>query len=94
MVKIVSDDRARQGPSGRPVLVVLIAALFFCGIAIAGYLTWVTMTSPTSPSQDASRASVTGSPTGSTTPGAATPPPNSGSTSPATPATPRPATPQ
>jgi len=92
MAKIVSDDRARQGSSGRPVLVVLIAALFLCGVAIAGYLTWVTMTSPTSPTQDASRARVTGSPSGSSTPGAATPPANSGSTAPATPVTPRPAT--
>lgn len=93
MAKIVPDDRARQGPAGRPVLVVLICALILCGIAIAGYLTWVTMTSPTSPSQDASRDAVTGSPSGSST-GSPTPPPNTGSSAPPTPVTPAPATPQ
>ena len=49
MAQILPDDRARQGPSGRPVLLVLVAALVLCGVAIAGYLTWVTMTSPSSP---------------------------------------------
>ena len=93
MAKIVSDNRARQGPPGRPVLVVLVCALILCGVAIAGYLSWVTLTSPTAPAQDASRAAVTGSPTGSAT-GSTTPPPNAGSAAPATPATPRPATAQ
>ncbi|WP_210493378.1 hypothetical protein [Microvirga antarctica] len=94
MAKIVTDERARQGPSGRPVLVVLIAAMILCGIAIGGYLTWVTKTSPDSPAQDASRAAITGSPSGSTAPSSTTPPVNSGSSAPATPATPRPATAQ
>jgi len=65
MTKIVSDDRARQGPSGRPVLGVLIGGLALCAVAIGGYLVWVGVSSPDSPSQEASRASVTGSTSGS-----------------------------
>lgn len=65
MTQIVPDDRARQGPPGRPVLGVLIGALALLAIAITGYMIWVGSTSPTSESQDASRAAVTGSTTGS-----------------------------
>jgi hypothetical protein len=66
MARIVPDDRTRQGPSGRPVLGVLLGALLLCGIALGGYLFWVGGTSPDNPGQDASRAAVTGSPSGST----------------------------
>jgi hypothetical protein len=65
MPKVIPDDRSRQGPSGRPVLGVLIGGLALCAIAIAGYLVWVGMSSPDNPGQDASRAAVTGSPSGS-----------------------------
>ncbi|MGO4572258.1 hypothetical protein [Microvirga sp. 2TAF3] len=61
MPKIVPDDRARQGPPGRPVLGVLIGALVLCVVAIGGYLVWVGLSSPSNPNQDASRSAVTGS---------------------------------
>ncbi|MBZ6077721.1 hypothetical protein [Microvirga puerhi] len=86
MARIVPDDRARQGPPGRPVLGVLIGALLLCGIAMGGYLIWVGMTSPNNPNQDASRAAVTGSPSGT----ASNP---TDRTSPANPAYPAPAEP-
>jgi hypothetical protein len=65
MSKIVPDDRARQGPSGRPVLGVLIGSLALLAVAVGGYLVWVGMSSPDDPSQEASRQSVTGSTSGS-----------------------------
>ena len=68
MPKIVPDDRARQGASGRPVLGVLIGSLALLAVAVAGYMVWVGATSPDDPSQNASRAAVTGSPTGSGNP--------------------------
>jgi hypothetical protein len=87
MRKVVPDDRSRQGPSGRPVLGVLIGALALCAVAIGGYLVWVGMTSPDNPSQEASRSAVTGSPSGSSN---ANP---TNRTSPANPAYPAPAEP-
>ena len=68
MPKIVPDDRARQGASGRPVLGVLIGSMALLAVAIVGYLIWVGATSPDDPSQNASRAAVTGSPSGSGNP--------------------------
>ena len=65
MTKIVRDDMARQGASGRPVLGVLVGALLLLGIALAGYMMWVRSESPDAVSQDASRQAVTGSPSGS-----------------------------
>lgn len=65
MAKIVPDDRTRQGPSGRPVLGVLIGALALCALALGGYLIWTGSESPDSPSQDAARETVTGTPSGS-----------------------------
>jgi hypothetical protein len=65
MRKIVPDDRARQGPSGRPVLGVLIGSLALLAVAVGGYLVWVGISSPDNPSQEASRAAVTGSTSGS-----------------------------
>jgi hypothetical protein len=65
MRKIVPDERVRQGPSGRPVLGVLIGALVLCGIALAGFMLWTGSESPNSPSQEASREMTTGSPSGS-----------------------------
>ncbi|MBM6593461.1 hypothetical protein [Microvirga pudoricolor] len=86
MRKVVTDDRARQGPSGRPVLGVLIGSMALLLVAVAGYLVWVGMSSPDNPSQDASRAAVTGSTTGSSrNPTDATPPANPAYPAPASP---------
>ena len=68
MPKIVPDDRARQGASGRPVLGVLLGSLALLVVAVAGYMIWVGATSPDDASQNASRAAVTGSPSGSVNP--------------------------
>ena len=68
MPKIVPDDRARQGASGRPVLGVLLGSLALLVVAVAGYMIWVGATSPDDASQNASRAAVTGSPSGSGNP--------------------------
>lgn len=78
MPKITTDDRARQGPSGKPMLIVLVSALALCILAGAGYLMWTGATSPDSATQNASREAVTGSPTGSSAgnPGNRTPPAN------------------
>jgi len=65
MPRIIPDDRARQGASGRPVLGVLIGALALLAVAITGYMIWVGATSPDDDSQTASREAVTGSPSGS-----------------------------
>jgi len=68
MAQRIPDDRARQGPSGRPVLGVLIGSLLLLAVAISGYLLWVGSTSPDDPGTDAARANVTGSTTGSSNP--------------------------
>ncbi|HEX2510749.1 MAG TPA: hypothetical protein VHK66_09540 [Microvirga sp.] len=67
MTKIVPDDRARQGPPGRPVLGVLIGALALCALALGGYMIWAGSESPDAPSQEAAREATTGSPSGSST---------------------------
>jgi hypothetical protein len=66
MARIVKDQIARQGPKGRPVLMVLIGALALIGIYLVSMLIWSGFGSPDSTSQDASRTAVTGSPSGST----------------------------
>ena len=74
MPRIVeSDAEARQGPSGRPVLMVLIGAFALIGLYLLSMLFWAGSTSPDSTSQDASRTAVTGSPAGSANPTARTP---------------------
>lgn len=67
MRRIIPDDRARQGASGRPVLLVLVSALALLGIALVAFMIWVGATSPDDPTQEASREAVTGSPSGSST---------------------------
>jgi hypothetical protein len=67
MTRIVEDDRARQGPKGKPVLGVLIGALVLCAVALAGYMVWSGAESPDAPGQNASREAITGSPSGSGT---------------------------
>ena len=65
MARIVETDReARQGPKGRPVLMVLIGAFALVAIYLLTMLMWSGATSPDTPSADASRTAVTGSPTG------------------------------
>ena len=66
MARMVSDNRARQGPQGRPVLYVLIASLVLMGLFMVAFLTWSGNTPNTNPSQGASRESVTGTPPPST----------------------------
>jgi|EndMetStandDraft_7_1072992.scaffolds.fasta_scaffold3236645_1 hypothetical protein len=68
MAPIVTDNRARQGPPGRPVLGVLIGGLALIAVALTGYLVWVGSTSPDSPTQDAARQSATGDPKGNPPP--------------------------
>lgn len=82
MRKIVEDERARQGPKGRPVFLVLVGSLLLIGLYLVGMMMWSGSETPTSPSQDASRQ--------------ATSPPASSNTSqtpPANPAYPAPASP-
>jgi cytoskeletal protein RodZ len=77
MPRIVeSDAQARQGPSGRPVLMVLIGAFALIGLYLLSMLFWAGSTSPDSTSQDASRTAVTGSPSGSANLTTRTPPAN------------------
>lgn len=74
MPRIVETDvEARQGPRGRPVLMVLIGAFVLIGIYLLSMMIWAGSTSPDSASQDASRTAVTGSPTGSSNTTARTP---------------------
>jgi hypothetical protein len=76
MAKIVRDDRARQGPMGRPVLMVLIGAFVLIGIYLVSMLVWSGSQSPDSSSQEASREATTGSSSGSSNPTTRVPPAN------------------
>jgi hypothetical protein len=76
MARIVQDQTARQGPKGRPVLMVLVGALALIGLYLVSMLIWSGSTSPDSTSQDASRTAVTGSPTGTANRTDRTPPAN------------------
>ena len=42
----LSDEDARQGRTGRPVLVILLTSLFLLLIAVAVYMVWVYTTTP------------------------------------------------
>lgn len=87
MRKIVSDLRTRQGPKGRPVLMILIGSLVLLGIYMVSLLAWSGSTSPDSASQSASREAVTGSNSGSSNPSDRTLPQNPAYPAPAGPAT-------
>src|SRR3954449_13176090 len=77
MPRIVeSDAQARQGPSGRPVLMVLIGAFALIGLYLFSLLLWAGSPPPDTTSQDASLAAVTGAPAGSANRTARTPPAN------------------
>ena len=74
MAKIVDNDRARQGPRGRPVFLVLIGSFVLIGIYLISMLVWSGSESPNSPSQDAARQQA--APTASSNASAGTPPAN------------------
>jgi flagellar basal body-associated protein FliL len=64
MAPIVSDEDARGGRRGRPMLIALVSALVLVGIALAGFMMWSGSQSPDAAAQNASRAQATGSVTG------------------------------
>ncbi len=64
MAQMVPDERARQGPKGKPVLMVLVGMVVLLGIYMASMMLWVGSDAPDHPSQNASRERVTGSPSG------------------------------
>jgi flagellar basal body-associated protein FliL len=66
MEPVIRDDRAKQGRTGKPVLWVLLGSLALLAVALVGLMSWIGSTSPEHPSQNASRESVTGSTSGST----------------------------
>jgi cytoskeletal protein RodZ len=82
MRKIVEDERVRQGPKGRPVLLVLVGSFLLIGLYLLSMLVWSGSESPDSASQDASRQQAA-SPSSS----------NASQTPPANPAYPAPASP-
>jgi hypothetical protein len=65
MTDILPDNRARQGPKGRPVLMVLVGSLILLGVYMVSLMLWSGAESPDHSSQNASRQTVTGSPSGS-----------------------------
>lgn len=83
--KIVAEERARQGPKGRPVLFVLVGSMVLLGVILAGYMFWVSGSPP-----DSARVNAPGATTssGTTTPTGAGNPTNR--TVPANPAYPAP----
>lgn len=54
MEKVVADQRARQGGSGRPVLYVLVASLVLLAVYMVGLMGWSGATSPSSTQQQSS----------------------------------------
>jgi cytoskeletal protein RodZ len=74
MAKIVDNDRARQGPRGRPVFLVLIGSFVLIGIYLISMLVWSGSESPNSPSQDAARQQA--APAASSNASSRTPPAN------------------
>ena len=59
MTKIVSDNRARQGPKGRPVLMVLLGSLFLLGVSTIGLMMWMG-SEPRGSSPEAGRGTASG----------------------------------
>lgn len=56
MAKIVADQRVRGGPKGKPVLIVLVAALVLLGVYMVGLLGWSGLTTPSNPSSTSGQA--------------------------------------
>lgn len=46
---VAADSQARQGPRGRPVLIVLVGSLLLLGIYLAATMVWVVVDTPMSP---------------------------------------------
>ena len=69
MPKVVADQRARGGSTGRPVLIVLVASLILLGIYMIGLMSWSGVTSPPSPSQTSSQQSTSAGASSSNTSG-------------------------
>ena len=90
MARIVSDDGARGGGRGKPMLIALVAALVVAGGALAGFMVWSGSQSPDAAAQNASRATTTGSPAGK---GSGPSSSNTSAVPPANPAYPAPAVP-
>jgi hypothetical protein len=55
MTKVVEDDRAKQGGTGRPVLYVLVGGLLLAGIYLAAMVGWSGSESPADPGQTKSQ---------------------------------------
>ena len=83
MPKIVPDEGARQGPRGRPVLLVLLGSFLLIGLYLVSLLVWSGSESPTHPSQGASQQAA--SPSASSSNTAGTPPANPAYPAPASP---------
>jgi hypothetical protein len=67
MDKNVADNRARQGPKGRPVLMVLLGSAVLLAIYMTSLIVWSGKESPPSPSQAASQAQNSGGASGANT---------------------------
>lgn len=46
---VESDVEARQGPKGRPVLLVLVASFALLGLYLVGMMIWTFVSAPTNP---------------------------------------------
>ena len=75
MAKVVADQRARGGGSGKPMLYVLIASLVLLGVYMAVFMTWSGATSPPSSTQQNSTGASTSSSTKTPVDNPATPGP-------------------
>jgi len=64
MPQMISDDDARGGGRGKPMLRALVGGLIAAGIGLAGFMMWSGSQSPDAAAQNASRATTTGSATG------------------------------
>jgi hypothetical protein len=85
MRKIVPEDRARQGPRGWPVLLVLAGSFLLIGLYLVSLLVWSGAESPTHPSQAASQRAT--SPQADSSNTSRTPPANPAYPAPASPST-------
>lgn len=56
MAEIETGRETRQGPLGKPVLYVLIAALVLAGIYLVGTGIWSVSTAPTDPASQSTEA--------------------------------------
>ncbi len=78
----IEDDAARQGSTGRPVLLVLVGSLVLLGIALVFLMGWIGGDENRSPTQAASESAV-GAPSATGSTSARTPSPNTAYPAPA-----------